>query len=78
MGQWGHLVLASFLAIAMILPCVKTSAEGRVVEFDIPDKAGSTHEITAGPDGALWITQQVKARIVRMTAAGEMTFFQLP
>lgn len=54
------------------------STTGRVVEFDIPDKAGSTHEITVSPDGHMWVTQQKQDRLMRITLAGEMTFHDLP
>lgn len=49
-----------------------------IKEFDLPDKAGSTHELTMGPDGNVWVTQQEQAKIVRITPRGALRFFTLP
>ncbi len=46
--------------------------------FDIPipgPMLGSTHEITTGPDGDLWITQMLQNRVVRLSLDGQFTFF---
>ncbi len=46
--------------------------------FDIPipgPKLGSTHEITTGPDGDLWITQMLQNRVVRLSLDGQFSFF---
>jgi len=50
----------------------------RLVELDIPGKMGSTHEISAGPQGNMWITQQKQARLVKVQANGKLKFFPLP
>ena len=46
--------------------------------FDIPipgPMLGSTHEITTGPDGDLWITQLLHDRVVRLSLDGQFSFF---
>jgi virginiamycin B lyase len=53
-------------------------AQPVVKEFDLPDKAGSTHELTVGPDGNVWVTQQTQAKLVRVTPRGGLRFFPLP
>jgi virginiamycin B lyase len=51
---------------------------GLITEFDLPGKAGSTHEITVGPKGNLWVSQQKPSRLVRLTTDGLATVFDLP
>jgi virginiamycin B lyase len=67
------------LAAGVLLAAGLASGSGRrVVEFGLRDQAHSTHEITLGPDGNVWVTQQANARIVRLTPAGHRRFFNLP
>ena len=65
-------------AALMLLAAPPAEAQGKVVTFDIPSKGGSTHEVTAGPDGNLWITQDSDGKITRLTTAGVATAFALP
>jgi virginiamycin B lyase len=52
---------------------------GTTSDVSIPGpKDGSTHEITVGPDGAFWITQETQDRVIKMTLDGKFTFFQMP
>jgi virginiamycin B lyase len=67
----GTVVLATFGSAT-------ADSHGPVVVIDIPGKSGSTHEIKAGPDGNLWVTQQKQARLVRVTVSGEVTTFAMP
>jgi virginiamycin B lyase len=64
-------ILFFTLAFPPFLPAYAGKPVG-IVEFDIPGKAGSTHEIAAGPDGNLWITQQKQARIVKVSTEGKL------
>ncbi len=66
------------LAAIALVTASHADDHGTVVEFDIPGKMGSTHEITHGPDGNIWISQQTQARLVRVTADGGMTMYNLP
>jgi virginiamycin B lyase len=56
------------------------AASPAVTEIDLPDKVkgGSTHELTLGPDGNVWVTQQKQAKLVRITPQGDPTAFSLP
>ena len=36
---------------------------------------GSTHEITIGPDGNLWFTQQLQGQLGRLTPSGQITLY---
>ena len=36
---------------------------------------GSTHEITLGPDGNLWFTQQTQGELGRLTPSGQITLY---
>jgi virginiamycin B lyase len=51
---------------------------GRLVEVDIPGKMASTHEIVAGPEGNMWVTQQKQGRLVKVQVNGKLKFFPLP
>jgi streptogramin lyase len=70
-----NLVIALAVAFATALA---SAGKRRVTEFDLPENAGSTHEITWGPDGNLWVTQQVQGKIVRITPAGRKLVFTVP
>ena len=51
-------------------------AVGSTYDISIPGpKLGSTHEITVGPDGNLWITQELQDRVVHLSLDGQFTFF---
>jgi hypothetical protein len=61
--------------VARIMP------EGVVTEFPLPNPCPvrcQPHEITSGPDGALWFTEAYGNRIGRMTTSGEVPEFDLP
>ena len=38
---------------------------------------GSTHELTMGPDGNVWVTQQDQSRLIRITPDGRVRVFAL-
>lgn len=77
---------AGFVAVAaallMLAGCGSGDPEAgpAVTEIDLPDKVegGSTHELTLGPDGNVWVTQQKQARLVRVTPQGKVRAFALP
>jgi virginiamycin B lyase len=48
-----------------------------VREIELP-KGGSTHELTLGPDGNVWVTQQNQANLVRVTPRGVIRVHSLP
>jgi virginiamycin B lyase len=49
-----------------------------ITEFSITTFGGSPVGITAGPDGALWFTEQNANKIGRITTAGTITEFAIP
>lgn len=62
------------LSIASIV-----DAQGMMVEIDLPDKLGSTHELAAAPDGAISVSQMLQHKLVRISPDGEeVQFFDMP
>jgi streptogramin lyase len=53
------------------------SSGKRMNVFRAPNDYIEFDDITAGPDGALWITDAYNAEIVRMTLQGKFTFYQV-
>lgn len=53
--------------------------QGRIFEIDLPYKLGSTHELAAAPDGAIWVSQMLQHRLVRIDAEAEsVQIFEMP
>ena len=70
--------LVAILAVLLAFCGCGSSASHKVTEFDLPDKDGSTHELTLGPDGNVWVTQQTQEKLVRITPRGAQRSFALP
>jgi virginiamycin B lyase len=71
------------LAVAALLVLAGGGSDGpaaspAVTEIDLPDAGGSTHELTLGPDGDVWVTQQNTAKLVRVSPRGHVRVFALP
>lgn len=49
-----------------------------ITEYRIPTTGGTPYGITAGPDGALWFTEQYGNKIGRITTSGTITEYSLP
>ncbi len=47
-------------------------------EFTVPTARSQPFAITAGPDGAMWFTENIGAKIGRITTAGVITEYPLP
>jgi virginiamycin B lyase len=75
-----RLLRAALIGVALMLMSgfASTSLGPTIHEFDLPDKAGSTHELALGPDGDVWVTQQTQAKLVRVTPTGALRFYSLP
>lgn len=58
----------------------RITTDGTVTTFPVPDTAGENYawDITAGPDGALWFTEDGLNRIGRITTDGTITQYVLP
>jgi len=73
--------LGMFLFGVAIFLVVSSAAqsEGTVFEIDLPDKLGSTHEIAAGPDGSIWVSQMKQHKLVRISPDDDsVVFFDMP
>jgi virginiamycin B lyase len=79
MGVLRALIVA--LALSLVAPA---AAGATITEFPLPGPQRNPAGITAGPDGALWFTEQGSglgagdARIGRITTAGAVTEFAIP
>ena len=51
---------------------------GAITEFAVPTAGGAPHQLTAGPDGALWFPETPVNKIGRITTSGVITEFILP
>jgi virginiamycin B lyase len=57
---------------------VRVTPDGQVTEFPLPGPADWVLDIVAGPDGALWFTEEIANKIGRITTSGVLTEFPLP
>ncbi|MCR8573351.1 hypothetical protein [Streptomyces sp. Isolate_219] len=78
-------VLAAALGVAVLVvapgvprtaaaPAGRTAPPvGTVHEYQMPlPRLGSTHELVIGPDGNLWVSQQLEDRVLRVSTAGRV------
>jgi virginiamycin B lyase len=70
------------LTAVMLLICAGVSVSSStppVREISVQEglPLGSTHELTMGPDGNVWVTQQDQSRLVRITPEGQVRVFPL-
>src|SRR5438128_11788033 len=69
-------------AFVIVLGCAAEipgqAAAQAITEFPMPTAEGQPFDITAGPDGNLWFTEQSASRIGRITPAGVITEFAAP
>jgi virginiamycin B lyase len=71
--------LLSVLGVFMLVGMPTTTARAAsVTEFRIPTANSGPNGITAGPDGALWFTEQNSNKIGRITTSGSIREFRLP
>ncbi|MDQ5858566.1 MAG: hypothetical protein M3542_09880 [Acidobacteriota bacterium] len=66
------------LALAFSLLSGGFARGQQVVEFDVPTPGSEPLGIVAGPDGALWFTENLANKIGRMTTAGAVTEYPIP
>jgi len=67
-------------AAMLVAPATSLAAPSVTGEFDLPPATavGSNNEITAGPDGNMWVTVDQENAIVRVTPDGTATRFDPP
>ena len=56
---------------------VRVTPTGQITEFPLPGPADAVLDIVAGPDGALWFTEEAANKIGRITTSGVLTEFPL-
>jgi virginiamycin B lyase len=66
------------IAFGLLLLNAAVSHAVTFTEYPVPTPGSSPNEIAAGPDGALWFTEQVGNNIGRITTAGTITEFPIP
>src|SRR6266478_1473060 len=70
--------LSMALVMLYAAGAVAPAAAQNITEFPVPTTASEPLGITAGPDGALWFTENIGNKIGRITTAGAFTEFTVP
>jgi virginiamycin B lyase len=67
------------LVLTLAIPTASAIPVGDSTVFDIPGAAGTwpLDGVTAGPDGAMWVTERTRKAIARFTLDGQYTEFPL-
>jgi virginiamycin B lyase len=75
-----RLLLRALFGAVAACGCGFTDRAGAqtVSEFTVPTANGKPEGITAGPDGALWFTEENGSKIGRITTTGTITEFTTP
>lgn len=76
--QYSGYVDGGVFAFALANRCPAGPATAGIVEFAVPTANAAPLGIAAGPDCALWFTEDRGNRIGRITATGEITEFPIP
>ena len=73
-------VLALALATSLVVGTTSLAAGAEFVvnEYDIPTTDALPHAIVAGPDGAMWFTENLAGALGRIDMAGHITEFPVP
>lgn len=73
-GPDGNLWLSAFTGPTSI---VRLTPGGSITEFPIGNSASNILDITRGPDGAMWFTENFGSKIGRITVGGSLTEYSL-
>jgi streptogramin lyase len=73
LGPDGNIWVCNYLADAI----ARITPDGSITEFKLPGGGGKPLNIVAGPDGALWFTDET-GKIGRITTSGTITEIGLP
>jgi streptogramin lyase len=68
----------SIAAMLMCLPTVSPAQSVSITEYALPTANSGTYGIAAGPDSALWFTEDLRNKIGRITTAGVITEYPVP
>ena len=72
-------VRAIWMAVLLlILPAIAAAQQIAIGEYPVPTANSKPEDITAGPDGALWFTEDYGNKIGRITTAGVITEYPVP
>jgi len=72
-------VRAFWMAVLLlILPAIAAAQQIAIGEYPVPTANSKPEDITAGPDGALWFTEDYGNKIGRITTAGVITEYPVP
>jgi virginiamycin B lyase len=74
--RWTPLALLLAAVLALVSPTAALAAT--FTEYTVPTPASLPALITAGPDGALWFTENQGNKIGRVTTGGSITEFSVP
>jgi virginiamycin B lyase len=73
---WIAVVVAPAVVLVLALPAVGRAVTVRA--FPVPSPAADLRQVVAGPDGALWFTEQGAGSVGRITTAGQITEYPIP
>ncbi|MEY3200511.1 MAG: hypothetical protein RIR70_61 [Pseudomonadota bacterium] len=81
--KFAHSLTALLVACCLALPARAVDIDARLpgnrfMEIRLPNADGSTHDLAAGPDGNVWVTQIAPAQLVRVTPISETRRYPLP
>jgi streptogramin lyase len=77
-APWRFMRLWLGLCIGLLIALLVPAAAGAAIsEFPVPTSGSDPVGIAAGPDGALWFTEQVENKIGRITTAGSISEFPI-
>ena len=60
------------------MPRPRDAPEGKVTEFPLPVAASFPNQMTVGPDGAIWFTENYRNFVGRITSDGKITELAVP
>src|SRR5581483_3149897 len=81
--QWLIILsLLGFTVSSLVSSWITSLTPNPFIEFEWPGKGTYVGKITAGPDGALWVTtvarEDSENQIGRITRQGKITLFSVP
>jgi virginiamycin B lyase len=72
------LIVTGLALIFPALAVLPAHASPTITEYSVPTSSSRPTEVTTGPDGALWFTEESGNAIGRVTTSGDFTQYSLP
>ena len=76
---------ARWIALVLVLACLaawgtgaRAAATPPITEYPLPISAAGPQDITSGPDGSLWVTENLANKIAKVTTTGIATEYTVP